>query len=77
MALPKKLRPVLAKIRAITELGVSEYYEVVYYDDFIDNKWCSFAGSKTFNDGEFVITWRYADECLDSCIVGEQQLINT
>ncbi|MCP3685407.1 MAG: hypothetical protein GY861_22375 [bacterium] len=59
---PKELRPVLAHIRSVNDLGISMYYEVVYYDVGKD-KWCSYAGSKTFNDGEYVMKWKYAAEC--------------
>ena len=53
---PIGLDPVLAKISHMTDLGLSQWYEVVYYDD-LDNKWCSYDGSKTFDDGEQVIEW--------------------
>ena len=52
---PNELESVLAKISHINDLGKSEWYEVVYYD----NKWCSYSGSKTFEDGEKVIDWKY------------------
>lgn len=60
---PKGLRPVLAKIEHINDLGKSSWYEVVYYED-LDTRWCSYSGSKTFDDGEQVISWKHADECL-------------
>lgn len=53
--LPKNLRPVLAKIHHSGDLGHSEWYEVVYYDEDIKQEWCCYAGSKTFKDGEKVI----------------------
>lgn len=52
--------PILAKIEHINNLGKSKWYEVVYYDD----GWYSYAGSKTFEDGEQVIDWKYAKDCL-------------
>ena len=55
---PKALEPVLAKISDTNDLGVSQWYEVVYYD----NRWCSYGGSKTFEDGERVIEWKYCEE---------------
>ena len=55
---PDDLEPVLAKISYINDLGTSEWYEVVYYD----NKWCSYSGSKTFEDGERVVEWKYCKE---------------
>jgi hypothetical protein len=58
---PTELDSVLAKITHINDLGVSEWYEVVYY---ADNKWCSYNGSKTFDDGERVIEWKYCKDCL-------------
>jgi hypothetical protein len=58
---PTELDSVLAKITHINDLGVSEWYEVVYY---ADDKWCSYNGSKTFEDGERVIEWKYCKDCL-------------
>jgi hypothetical protein len=56
---PNQLEPVLALITHIGELGISEWYEVVYYYD----KWYSYSGSKTFEDGEQVIRWKYCKDC--------------
>ena len=64
MELPKYLKPVLAEIQHQNSLGSSKWFEVVYYDDDIDNKWCCYAGSDTFKDGHQVLRWKYADECL-------------
>ena len=55
---PKELYPVLAKIEQINDLGKSKWYEVVYYND----GWYSYAGSKTFKDGEQVIDWKYCED---------------
>ena len=55
---PKECRPVLAKIEQINDLGKSTWYEVVYYDD----KWYSYSGSKTFDDGEQVVKWKYCED---------------
>jgi len=52
--------PILAKIEHINDLGKSKWYEVVYYDD----GWHSYAGSKTFQDGEQVVEWNYCKDCL-------------
>ena len=52
--------PILAKIEYINDLGKSKWYEVVYYDD----GWYSYAGSKTFQDGEQVVEWKYCRDCL-------------
>lgn len=57
--IPKELEPILAKISHINDLGLSQWYEVVYY---VDDKWCSYSGSKTFEDGERVIDWKYCKE---------------
>jgi hypothetical protein len=57
---PNKLDSVLAKITHQNDLGLSQWYEVVYYD----NKWCSYSGSKTFEDGEKVVEWKYCKELL-------------
>ena len=56
--IPNKSESILAKISHQNDLGSSQWYEVVYYD----NKWCSFSGSKTFEDGEKVIEWKYCKE---------------
>jgi len=57
---PIELEPVLAEIEHINELGKSTWYEVVYFD----GNWRCYAGSKTFKDGERVIKWKYAKDCL-------------
>ena len=49
---PNELEPVLAEISHMNDLGLSKWYEVVYYD----------AGSKTFKDGERVIKWKYCKD---------------
>ena len=51
--------PILAKIEHINDLGKSTWYEVVYYDD----KWYSYSGIKTFEDGEQVVEWKYCKDC--------------
>jgi hypothetical protein len=53
---PTELEPVLAKINHQNDLGLSQWYEVVYY---ADDKWCSCSGSKTFQNGEIVVGWVY------------------
>ena len=58
---PNELEPVLAKISYQNDLGNSNWYEVVYY---VDGKWCSYNGSKTFDDGERVVEWVYCSEQL-------------
>ena len=55
---PNELQSVLAKIEHINSLGKSNWYEVVYFD----GKWCSYSGSKTFNDGEKVVCWKYCNQ---------------
>ena len=57
---PNELEPVLAQIEHINDLGKSSWYEVVYYYE----KWRSYTGSKTFEDGEQVVKWKYAKDCL-------------
>ena len=59
---PKELYPVLAKIEHINDLGKSKWYEVVYYDD----GWFSYAGSRTFQDGEQVIDWKYCEDIFNN-----------
>ncbi len=58
---PNELESVLAKITHQNCLGLSQWYEVVYYD----NGWYSYAGSKTFQDGEQVIEWVYCKNVLN------------
>lgn len=60
---PIELRPVLALIRAQGDLGLQEWREVVYYNDVM-GRWHSYAGSDTFEDGERVVRWVYAEEAL-------------
>ena len=57
---PNELESVLAEISHVNDLGISTWYEVVYYSD----KWCSYSGSKTFEDGEQVVKWKYCKDCL-------------
>ena len=57
---PTQLEPVLAQIEHINDLGKSKWYEVVYFD----KNWRSYAGSETFEDGEQVVKWKYAKDCL-------------
>ena len=58
--LNQQLEPVLAEIEHINDLGKSKWYEVVYFDE----NWRSYADSKTFQDGEKVIKWKYVKDCL-------------
>lgn len=58
---PNKLEPVLALINHIGELGLLEWYEVVYYYE----GWNCYDGSKTFQDREKVINWKYCNKCFD------------
>ena len=60
---PNNLESVLAKITHQNDLGLSQWYEVVYYDNDTE-KWCCYSGSKTFQDGERVIEWKYCKDCL-------------
>ncbi len=72
MDLPKKLIPVLADIRHQSETGKHQWYEIVYHDG---NKWCHYAGSNTFDDGESVKQWKYAEECLPKESVPAETLV--
>jgi len=58
---PTKLDSVLAIINHQNDLGLSKWYEVVYY---ANGKWCSYSGSKTFEGGERVIEWKYCKELI-------------
>jgi hypothetical protein len=60
MSSPIELEPVLARIEQLNSLGTSVWWEVVYYDKL----WCSYSGSKTFEDGERVIKWKYCKDCV-------------
>ena len=57
---PTELEPVLALITHQGDLGESKWYEVVYFFQ----KWVSYEGSKTFQDGEQVVKWKYCKDCL-------------
>lgn len=57
---PTEFEPVLAKISHQNDLGLSQWYEVVYYD----NKWRSYSNSQTFEDGEMVLKWKYCKNLL-------------
>jgi hypothetical protein len=59
--MPEPFKPVVAEIYINGELGLSKWYEVVYHNG---ENWESFAGSKTFDDGETVIKWVYAKDIL-------------
>ena len=59
---PELGRPVLAEIEYVNDLGKGTYFEVIYHDG---KQWCSFFGSKTFEDGEQVIKWIYADKMFE------------
>jgi hypothetical protein len=60
---PNNLDSVLAKITHQNDLGLSQWHEVVYYDNYTD-KWCCYSGSKTFQDGERVIAWKYCKDLI-------------
>lgn len=60
MKKPVDMKSVLAKIQRQGSLGLSEWCEVVYFDD-VAEIWRSFSGSKTFEDGEQVVAWEYID----------------
>ena len=57
---PTELKSVLAKISHLNDLGISEWYEVVYYSD----GWQPYSGSDTFEDGEDVLSWEYCDKLI-------------
>ena len=60
---PTNLESVLAKITHQNDLGLSQWHEVVYYDNYTD-KWCCYSGSKTFQDGERVVAWKYCKDLI-------------
>lgn len=60
---PHEAEPVLAQISQINSLGKSSWHEVVYHDG---QNWKSYEASKTFNDGERVVQWRYVNELMPS-----------
>lgn len=59
---PMEGEPVLAFIHTQHDLGPANWYEIVYHN----GAWQSYAGSTTFDDGEVVKRWRYADGALHS-----------
>ncbi len=65
MELPEGLMPVLALIESQRSLGKFTHYEVVYYDEDISHKWQSYGGSKTFENAEKVIGWKYCIDIID------------
>lgn len=52
------LRYILAMIQLRTDIGTSSWYEVIYHDG---ENWQSFHDSKTFDGGETIAGWVYAD----------------
>jgi hypothetical protein len=62
MQTPEGLKPVLAQIHHPNDLGMSTWYEVVYFDDDAGH-WRCFVGSDIFSDGHQVLKWKYAEEC--------------
>lgn len=60
MKLPKEPIGILAEISGQSDRGKSWWYEVVYHDG---DKWCSYYGSDTFENGEQVIRWAYIEDC--------------
>ena len=60
---PTEPRPVLAQIKQLNGLGMSSWYEVVYYDG---ENWAAYAGSDTFRKCEQVAQWKYVTELMPS-----------
>jgi hypothetical protein len=64
MNYPKEFYPVLAEIKGLSDGGCfAVWYEVIYYYLY-HNRWCSFAGSNTFENGETVTKWKYCSDIL-------------
>jgi len=61
--MPEDFEPCLALIQHVNDLGISHWYEVVYWDESI-KEWISFEGSKTFEDGERVLCWKLCREII-------------
>jgi len=59
MELPEHGEPVVADLRHQNDSGESQWYEVVYVNDF---GWASYAESSTFEDGERVVAWKYCKD---------------
>ena len=59
LTIPEEYNPVIAEIMQINELGKSIYHEVVYHNG---SEWHSYAGSKTFENGEQVLKWKYVSD---------------
>lgn len=67
MSKPIPYVPVLAKIRHQNSLGLSQWFEVVYFaGDEPEGGWRPYAGSETFGDGEQVTEWGYCSRLLPS-----------
>jgi hypothetical protein len=62
---PEEFESVLAIITRQTDLGLSQWYEVVYYDVW-EKEWKSYRGSDTFDlADDRVINWVYCNEVFD------------
>jgi len=67
MEIPLEGEPVLAKIEHQNNLGKSSWYEVVFYREELGGDiagWKSYSDSKTFDDGEQVVKWKYCENIL-------------
>lgn len=59
---PEEFEPVVAVITRVSELELSRWHEVVYYDVW-DKRWYSYHGSNTFDvRGDTVEDWIYCSE---------------
>ena len=56
--IPERHTSILAEISHVNSLGTSKWYEVVYFH----KERCSFAGSRTFDNGEIVTRWIYIED---------------
>jgi len=60
METPREYEPILAIVSHVTDTGIINWFEVVYYC----SGWKSYAGSKTFDDGETVRKWEYCNDIM-------------
>lgn len=58
---PREFEPVLARISKQTSLGLSGWYEVIYYSN---EHWKPYENGTNFKNGEQVVAWVYCDYAL-------------
>ena len=59
--IPDENKPILAKIQEVNSLGISYWFEVIY---FLDNVWHRWGSKEYFTNGEQVVDWEYCNQIL-------------